>query len=137
MKLLDLLNEIEEKDNKKVVKEKELQEGFSIDNYEVKNELGKFFIVTKPKSKKTTLDDIVFESDVFHFANQIKGGLAFEDVVGIFKQKSDARREGTELLKAYETQIQEMETAVEEFRTMKKEIEEKRKAAAEKIKSLK
>jgi|688.fasta_scaffold1262480_2 hypothetical protein len=117
--------------------QKELQEGFSINNYDVKNELGKFFIVTKPHGKNDTLDDICFESDVFHFANQIRGGLAFEEVVGIFKQKSDARREATELLKAYESSLKEIESSMEEYRTLKKDIEEKRKLAKEKIQSLK
>ena len=110
---------------------------FSTKSYEIDDEIGKFFVVTKPKSKKATIDDIVFESDVFHFANQIKGGLAFDDVMGVYKQKSDARRKGTEFLKEYEGQLKEMEDAMNEFRDAKKGIEEKRKAAAEKVKSLK
>jgi len=116
----------------------EIQEKeFSTKSYEIDDEVGKFFVVTKPKSKKTTIDDIVFESDVFHFANQIKGGLAFDDVIGVYEQKSDARRKGTESLKEYEGQLKEMEDAMNEFRDAKKGIEEKRKAAAEKVKSLK
>ena len=130
MKLLDLLNEIEEK---KVVGEAE----FSTKSFDVKDEVGKFFVVTKPRSKNTTMEDIVFESDIFGFANQIRGGLKFEDVIGLYKQKSDARREGMEALKAYETQLKEMEDAMEAFRTTKKDIEEKKKVAREKIEKLK
>jgi len=121
------------KEELEAIQEKE----FSTKSYEIDDEVGKFFVVTKPKSKKTTIDDIVFESDVFHFANQIKGGLAFDDVIGVYEQKSDARRKGTESLKEYEGQLKEMEDAMNEFRDAKKGIEEKRKAAAEKVKSLK
>lgn len=130
MKLLDLLNEIEEKE---VVGEAE----FSTKSFDVKDEIGKFFVVTKPRSKNTTIEDIVFESDIFYFANQIRGGLKFEDVIGLYKQKSDARREGMDALKAYETQLKEMEDAMEAFRTTKKDIEEKKKTAREKIEKLK
>ena len=130
MKLITLLNEIEEKE---VVGEAE----FTTKSFDVKDEVGKFFVVEKPRSKNTTIEDIVFESDVFYFANQIKGGLKFENIIGLYKQKSDARREGMEALKAYETQLKEMEDAMEAFRTTKKDIEEKKKVAREKIEKLK
>lgn len=130
MKLITLLNEIEEKE---VVSEAE----FTTKSFDVKDEVGKFFVVEKPRSKNTTIEDIVFESDVFYFANQIRGGLKFEDVIGLYKQKSDARREGMEALKAYEIQLKEMEDAMEAFRTTKKDIEEKKKVAREKIEKLK
>jgi hypothetical protein len=94
-------------------------------------------VFEKPRSKNTTIEDIVFESDVFYFANQIRGGLKFENIIGLYKQKSDARREGMEALKAYETQLKEMEDAMEAFRTTKKDIEEKKKVAREKIEKLK
>jgi hypothetical protein len=130
MKLITLLNEIEEKE---VVGEAE----FTTKSFDVKDEVGKFFVVEKPRSKNTTIEDIVFESDVFYFANQIRGGLKFENIIGLYKQKSDARREGMEALKAYETQLKEMEDAMEDFRTTKKDIEEKKKVAREKIEKLK
>jgi hypothetical protein len=130
MKLITLLNEIEEKE---VVGEAE----FTTKSFDVKDEVGKFFVVEKPRSKNTTIEDIVFESDVFYFANQIRGGLKFENIIGLYKQKSDARREGMEALKAYETQLKEMEDAMESFRSTKKDIEEKKKIAREKIEKLK
>ena len=104
------------KEELEAIQEKE----FSTKSYEIDDEVGKFFVATKPKSKKATIDDIVFESDVFHFANQIKGGLAFDDVIGIYEQKSDARRKGTESLKEYDMQLKEMEDAMNEFREAKK-----------------
>jgi len=109
---------------------------FSTELFNVEDEIGKFFVVTKPKNKDTTIDDIVFESDVFYFANQIRGGLNFENIIGLYKQKSDARRAGTEALKEYEMQLKEMEDAMSEFREAKKGIDEKKKAAREKIEKL-
>jgi len=119
-KLLDLLNEVEEKQTKKPVKE----EGSS-----VIDEVGKFFVVKKPK-KGMTKEEMVQESTVF---DEIK----MDEVKGVYKNRSEANRMANESLMGYEKQIKEMEDAMNEFRTMKKEIEEKRKAAAEKIKSLK
>lgn len=130
MKLITLLNEIEEKE---VVGEAE----FTTKSFDVKDEVGKFFVVEKPRSKNTTIEDIVFESDIFYFANQIKGGLKFENVIGLYKQKSDARRMGMDALKEYETQLKEMEEAMDSFRSTKKDIEEKKKVAREKIEKLK
>lgn len=125
-KLLDLLNEIEEKEISPI-KEAETN---------MVDEIGKFFVVEKPKRKDDKVDDIVFESTVTYFANQVRGGLNEKDVLGIYKQKSDARRAATEALKEFETTLKEMEDAMEAFRGAKKDIEEKRKTAAEKVKSL-
>jgi len=119
-KLLDLLNEVEEKQNKKPLKE----EGPS-----VVDEVGKFFVVKKPK-KGMTKEDMVSEATVF---DEVK----IDEIKGVYKNRSEANRMANESLMEYEKQIKEMEDAMNEFRTMKKEIEEKRKAAAEKIKSLK
>jgi|TARA_R110000823_G_scaffold284506_1_gene402611 hypothetical protein len=117
-KLLDLLNEIEEKQASKPVNE----------SPEVVNELGKFFVVKKPK-KGMTKEDIMLELTVF---DEIK----MDEVKGVYKHKSDASRVATEALKEYEGQIKEMESAMEEYRLAKKDIDEKKKAAKERIKSL-
>jgi hypothetical protein len=117
-KLLDLLNEIEEKEVSKPVNE----------SPEVVNEIGKFFVVKKPK-KGMTKEDIMLELTVF---DEIK----MDEIKGVFKHKSDASRIATEALKEYESQLKEMEDAMEDYRKSKKEIEEKKKAAKEKIKSL-
>ena len=126
-KLLDLLNEIEEK------------QMTQIDEVETSmvDEIGKFFVVEKPKRKDDKVDDIVFESTVAYFANQVRGGLNEKDVLGIYKQKSDARRAATEAIKEFETTLKEMEDAMEAFRGAKKDIEEKKAAAKEKIQKLK
>ena len=62
--LLDLLKESTELG--------ELSEGAK--HPDLVDEVGKFFVVEKP-SKDSTKDDILFQSDIFYFANQIKGGL--------------------------------------------------------------
>ena len=118
-KLLDLLNEVEEKQVKKPLKEEKPS---------VIDEIGKFYVVKKPK-KGMTKEEMVCESTVF---DEIK----MDEVKGVFKNRSEANRMANESLMEYEKQIKEMEDAMNEFRTMKKEIEEKRKAAAEKVKSL-
>ena len=119
-KLLDLLNEVEEKQTKKPVKE----EGPS-----VIDEVGKFFVVKKPK-KGMTKEDMVYEATVF---DEIK----MDETKGIYKNKSEANRHATESLKEYDMQLKEMEEAMKEFREAKKGIDDKKKAAKEKIEKLK
>jgi hypothetical protein len=123
MKLTDLLNEIEEAE---VVKE---MEGIPVD------EIGKFFIVEKP-TKDSEMVDVVYELTLPEFALQVKGGLDVKNILGVYKQKSDANRAGTEAMKAFQDSLKEMEDAMEAFRGAKKDIEEKKKAAKEKIEKL-
>jgi hypothetical protein len=118
-KLIELLNEIEEKESFTLVNE----------NPEVVNEIGKFFVVKKPK-KGMTKEDIMCEATVF---DEIK----MDEIKGVYKQKSDASRVATEALKEYEAQLKEMEDAMEAFRGAKKDIEVKKAAAKEKIERLK
>ena len=118
-KLLDLLNEVEEKQTKKSVKEEP----------SVVDEIGKFYVVKKPK-KGMTKEEMVCESTVF---DEIK----MNEIKGVYKNRSEANRMANESLMEYEKQLKEMEDAVNEFREAKKAIEEKRKAAVERVKSLK
>jgi len=124
--LLDLLNEIEEKQMNPIDEAKT----------DMVDEIGKFFVVEKPKSKNDKVDDIMFESTVTYFANQVRGGFDEKTVLGIYKDKMSAKNRASEAIKEFETTLKEMEDAMEDFRSAKKEIEEKRKTAAEKVKSL-
>ena len=124
MKLLDLLKEVEDS---QVIKE---VEGILTD------EIGKFFIVEKP-TKDSEMEDVVYELTLPEFALQIKGGLDVKNILGVYKQKSDARRAGTEAIKAFQDTLKEMEDAMEAFRSAKKDIEEKKAIAKEKIQKLK
>ena len=129
MKLLDLLNEVEK--NEKAIKEVnpiEEAETSTVD------EIGKFFVAKKPTSKNDKIEDLVVETTVLDFASQ---GLESKKLLGIFKQKSDARRSATEAIKEYEMQLKEMGDAMEAFRGAKKDIEDKKAAAKEKIQKLK
>jgi hypothetical protein len=100
------------------------------------DEIGKFFIVEKP-DQNSEMEDVVYETTLPEFALQIKGGLEIKNILGVYKQKSDARRAGTEALKAFQDTLKEMEDAMEAFRGAKKDIEEKKAIAKEKIQKLK
>ena len=97
-------------------------------DFEVKDEIGKFFVVTSPY-KDSTKEDILFDSDIFHFANQVKEGLKLHDVIGLYKNKSDANRIATEALKERDTHLDELKSSMEEFRNHKKETEDKKSKA--------
>jgi hypothetical protein len=129
MKLLDLLNEVEKE-------EKPVKEVTPIEEAETMtvDEIGKFFVAKKPTSKNDKIEDLVVETSVLDFSSK---GLEPKKLLGIFKQKSDARRSATEAIKAYETQLKEMEDAMEAFRGAKKDIEDKKATAREKIQKLK
>lgn len=128
-KLIDLLREQLEEETM------EVKEAISKD-YDVVDEVGKFFVVIKPDTKSTK-EDILFDADAFKFADRIKGGLKFENVLGMFKNKSDASRTATEALKARDTQIDELKSSMDEFRTSKKDIDDKKTRAKELIQKLK
>ena len=125
--LLDLLNEIEEKQMNPIDEAKT----------DMVDEIGKFFVVEKPKSKNDKVDDIMFESTVTYFANQVRGGLDEKTVLGIYKDKMSAKNRASEAIKEFETTLKEMEDAMEAFRGAKKDIEEKKATAREKIQKLK
>ena len=129
MKLLDLLNEVEKE-------EKTVKEVTPIEEAETTtvDEIGKFFVAKKPTSKNDKIEDLVVETSVLDFSSK---GLEPKKLLGIYKQKSDARRSATEAIKAYEMQLKEMEDAMEAFRGAKKDIEDKKAVAKEKIKKLK
>jgi len=133
MKLLDLLNEVE---NEELKSKKSVETDTPLEEAEITavDEIGKFFVTIKPSSKNDKIEDIVMESDVLDFASK---GLEPKTLVGIYKQKSDARRVATEAIKEYESQLKEMEDAMEAFRGAKKDIEDKKASAKEKIQKLK
>jgi hypothetical protein len=129
MKLLDILHEVEKA-------EKTIKEITPIEEAETTtvDEIGKFFVAKKPTSKNDKIEDLVVETSVLDFTSK---GLEPKKLLGIYKQKSDARRVATEAIKAYELQLKEMEDAMEAFRGAKKDIEDKKAAAKEKIQKLK
>ena len=127
-KLIDLLRENLEEETM------EVKEAIT-KNYDVVDEVGKFFVVSKPGTKSTK-EEIMFEADPFSLAERVKNGLTYENIMGMYKNKSDASRTATEALKARDTQIDELKTSMEEFRTSKNEIANKKAKAQELIKKL-
>lgn len=50
-----------------------------------------FYVVTKP-TKVSVIDDICFESTFEGLQKQFAGGLKFEDIVGIYDNKDEAKQ---------------------------------------------
>jgi Arc/MetJ-type ribon-helix-helix transcriptional regulator len=113
---------------RQLIKE-ELEAVIQEESYTPVDEVGKFFVVKRPKGKMTK-EDMVYEATVF---DEIK----MDETRGVYTNKSEANRHATEALKEYEMQLKEMEAAMDEFREAKKGIDEKKKAAREKIEKLK
>jgi hypothetical protein len=128
-KLIDLLRENLEEETM------EVKEAIT-KNYDVVDEVGKFFVVSKPGTKSTK-EEIMFEADPFSLAERVKNGLTYENIMGMYKNKSDASRTATEALKARDTQIDELKSSMDEFRTSKKDIDEKKAKAKDLINRLK
>ena len=128
-KLIDLLRENLEEETM------EVKEAIT-KNYDVVDEVGKFFVVSKPGTKSTK-EEIMFEADPFSLAERVKNGLTYENIMGMYKNKSDASRTATEALKTRDTQIDELKSSMDEFRTSKKDIDEKKARAKELIQKLK
>ena len=55
------------------------------------DEIGKFWVVTKPTSD-STLGDFLFQADVFDLALQLRGGLKGNEIVGIYKNDTKAHK---------------------------------------------
>ena len=105
-------------------------------NYDVVDEVGKFFVVSKPGTESTK-EEIMFEADLFSLAEKIKNGLTYENIMGMYKNKSDAGRTATMVLKERDMQIDELKSSMDEFRTSRKDIDEKKAKAKELIQKLK
>ncbi len=75
---------------------------------EMVDEVGSFWVVTRP-NEGSTMEDIVFESNVLHFANQVRGGLYEEEVIGIYKEESKAVKTADQLIAAIQNKLKEIE----------------------------
>jgi len=89
------------------------------------DEIGKFFVVKKPKSNMTK-DDMVYEATVFHPIDEA-------ETVGVYKNRSEANRMATTKLKEYEERLKEIRSHMDEYRKAKKEIDEKKNKAKDLI----
>jgi len=93
------------------------------------DEIGKFFVVKKPK-KGMTKENMVQEATVFE-------DIKAEETLGVYKNKSEANRLAGESLKAFDDQLKEVESSMEEIRQAKADIKTKAQAAKEKIHKIK
>ena len=64
----------------------------------ITDEIGKFWVVTKA-SRKSQIDDILFETDVIGMRMQFLGGLSAVDIVGFYKDENRARKVAEDELK--------------------------------------
>ena len=136
IKLRSILKETLEDKAENVTNEENVTEEVNAKSLGITDDLGKFFIVTRP-DKDSVKEDILDECDIISFATRIKGGLNFEEIVGVYKQKSDASREATQLLKNFQSELNELENEMEEYRKHKSDLDGKRKAAIDRIKKMK
>lgn len=97
------------------------------------DELGKFWIVLRPKKGQTTKDEIVKECTIFNIGFEIVP----EETIGAFKSRSDANREATQAIKNYDSELNELEGQMDEFRKTKSDLDAKKEAAVERIKKMK
>jgi hypothetical protein len=97
--------------------------------YEVYDEVGKIYQVKRP-TVGMTKEEMVCEVTAFDEINR-------DETHGVYKNRSEANRTANELLKNYESQLNELEVEMENYRTTKKEVTEKAKQAKERIAKLK
>ena len=121
---------MKKQDLKKLIKE-EIQTIITENKTEEKmvDEVGKFFVVKKPKSG-ITKDEMVYEATVFHPIEE-------NETVGVYKNKSEANRTATLKLKEYEDSLKEVHAHMDEFRKAKKDTDDKKVKAKELIQKLK
>lgn len=61
------------------------------------DEIGNFWVVTVP-DKFSIMEDILFKTDVFGLALQLRGGLNGSEIWGIYKNELKASKEAEKLL---------------------------------------
>lgn len=98
----------------------------------LEDEIGEFYVVIKA-DKDHEMNDVVFKTNIFEFAQQIKGGLEKSEIHGIYKTEGKANRIGKKLMKDVQAKLKEtykkgqakvktLETTIDE---LKSQIESK------------
>jgi len=72
----------------------------------LEDEIGEFYVVIKA-DKDHEMNDVVFKTNIFEFAQQIKGGLEKSEIHGIYKTEGKANRIGTKLMKDVQAKLKE------------------------------
>jgi|APFre7841882654_1041346.scaffolds.fasta_scaffold02100_11 hypothetical protein len=81
-----------------MAKENEYASTSSCKRYGIKDEVGKFWVVTHPTPDSTT-QDILFQTDICGMHLQYLGGLKDEVIVGFYKSKEKASKLAKTMLK--------------------------------------
>ena len=100
-----------------------------------KDELGKFYVVTKPTQPK---ENNIHETNIMEFAKKIKSGELDEArIVGVYEKSGSAKTKSKELLDEIESEMNELKTHMDDYRSKKSELDGAKTKAAEIIKKYK
>jgi len=67
----------------------------------MKPEEFKFWCVTTPKSLESTIDDVLFSTDLRGFALQILGGLDHKNIISVTMDYEEARNRAMKVLEGW------------------------------------
>lgn len=124
-------------------KKKKQFEGISVEEsgHVETNEVGNFWIATGPakgdtNESKGKKKQNYFETDVFNFAEKVKSGqIALENIKGIFRKESGARRLSEKLIQEREAAVLEATNKANDLKSrlegIKKEVGEFKKTKTE------
>jgi hypothetical protein len=88
-----------------------------------KDELGKFYVVTKPSQPK---ENNIHETNIMEFAKKIKSGELDEArIVGVYEKSGAAKTKSKELLDEIDIEMNELKTHMDDFRSKKSELKYK------------
>lgn len=122
---IKILKETILKEVKKILNEskKPKFEGLSVQDHGgvEKDDIGTFWVVMGA-GKGTTTENNIFETDVFNFSEKVKGGLALENIKGIFKKEDRARRLGERFIKERQNAVSEAKAKAEKLRGLRDEV---------------
>lgn len=96
-----------------------------------KDEIGKFYIVTRPTKAE---DNIVHETNVLDLVNKIKGGqIDPSRILGAFKKRGGANALAKIHLKQISAELDELQNHMEEYRNSKKSLNDAKNKAKQTI----
>lgn len=101
-------------------------EGLTVENCPgvERDDLKRFYIVVSPT--KETNEDIMFETDLFNFTEQIKSGkIKIENIKGIIKKPLQAERLKNKLLRERNNNINDAKKSAEKLKNLRDEVKNK------------
>lgn len=143
-KKINILKEAIRKEVNKILTEakKPKFEGVSVQDHGgvEKDDIGTFWVVMGAQ-KGSTDENNIFETDVFNFSEKVKGGLALENIKGIFKKEGSARKLSERFIKERAKAVAEATAKAEKFKGLKEKVKgqfgELKKSKSETIQAVK